>query len=79
MRESVIKEELLNRVKAIKLIQTDFSVDGISFDAPVIDGIRVFGEFDALANIFNAEVYDTIIRDRECRAFDLDGVEVYNV
>lgn len=79
MREEVIKEELLNRVNALKLLETEFAVDGISFEDPLINHIRVYGDFNALAKMFKAEVYDTIIANNECRAFEIDGIEIYSV
>lgn len=80
LKNSYIERELEQRVNAIKLLNTSFSVDDVSFStrgyAPALQVIGYEG-FDKLAHIVDKEVYDTIINEKNAEAFEYNGIEVY--
>lgn len=80
LKNSYIERELEQRVNAIKLLNTPFSVDDVSFStrgyAPALHIIGFEG-FDKLAHIVDKEVYDTVINEKNAEAFEYDGIEVY--
>ena len=80
LKEAYIKRELEQRVNAIKLLNTTFSVDDVVFStrgyAPALHIIGFEG-FDKLAHIVDKEVYDTVINEKNAEAFEYDGIEVY--
>lgn len=80
LKNAYIERELSERVKAVKLLNTFFNVDGIMFAEDIPNNIRFRGgtvEFDNLAHIVDKEVYTTTINDKEAEAFKYDSIEVY--
>ena len=80
LKNSYIKRELEQRVNAIKLLNTSFSVDDVSFStrgyALTLQVIGYEG-FDKLAHIVDKEVYDTVINEKNAEAFEYNGIEVF--
>lgn len=81
LKDAYIERELIERIKAIKLLTSPFTVDGISFGVTKFaDSLHFIGstlDFDRLAHIVDKEVYDTIIDEKNAEAFEYNGIEVY--
>lgn len=80
LKEAYIEREFIERIKAIKLLNTSFSVDDVTFSTRgYVPALQVIGYegFDKLAHIVDKEVYDTIINEKNAEAFEYNGIEVY--
>ena len=73
-----IKRELINRIQAVKLLQMPFDVNNICFTAKGhTPNLYLIGDLEALAKVVNEEVYERDINGKTIRAFEFDGVEVW--
>ena len=81
LKDAYIERELIERIKAIKLLTSPFTVDGISFGVTKFaDSLHFIGsslDFDRLAHIVDKPTYETTINDTNVEAFEYDGIEVY--
>ena len=81
LRDEFIKQELMRRIAALKILNSSFDVDNICFTSKVgSDWLAVIGDIEKLAKIMGAEIYETENSEgKTVKAFEYDNVEVWSV
>lgn len=78
VKNDLIKCEIERRIEAINLLTEGFELDGVTIASPYLNSLYVIGDFDKVAEMFGAEVYEYDRDGKQIKAFELDGVEVYS-